>query len=82
MGHLLGQALFGLVVGALAKLLLPGRDPGGLLVTMGIGLAGALLGTLAGRAFKGDNYQAHWIMSILGAIVLLILFRWSFGGLA
>jgi uncharacterized membrane protein YeaQ/YmgE (transglycosylase-associated protein family) len=81
MGHLLGQALFGLVVGALAKLLLPGKDPGGLLVTMGIGLAGSLLGTLAGRAIKGEGYQAHWVMSIVGAIVLLVLYRWAFGNL-
>ena len=82
MGHLLGQALFGLVVGAVAKLLLPGRDPGGLLVTMGIGLAGSLLGTLAGRAVKGEAYQAQWVMSILGAIVLIVLYRWAFGNLA
>ena len=82
MAHLLGQAIFGLIVGAIAKLLLPGRDPGGILITMGIGLVGSMLGTLLGRAIKGDNYQAHWIMSIAGAIVLLVVFRWWASALA
>ncbi|PYM63486.1 MAG: GlsB/YeaQ/YmgE family stress response membrane protein [Candidatus Rokuibacteriota bacterium] len=82
MAHLLGQAIFGLIVGAIAKLLLPGRDPGGILITMGIGLVGSMLGTLLGRAIKGDNYQAHWVMSIAGAIVLLVVFRWWVSGLA
>ena len=41
---------------------------------MGIGLVGSMLGTLLGRAIKGDNYQAHWVMSIAGAIVLLVVF--------
>jgi uncharacterized membrane protein YeaQ/YmgE (transglycosylase-associated protein family) len=50
-----------------------GSDP------MGIGLAGSLVGTLIGRAWEGENYQAHWIMSIIGAVLLLVLFQWAMG---
>jgi uncharacterized membrane protein YeaQ/YmgE (transglycosylase-associated protein family) len=73
--ELIGQILFGLVVGILAKLLMPGRDPGGIIVTALIGMAGALVGTLVGRAVWGESYAAGWIMSILGAIALLALYR-------
>ncbi|MCI0371211.1 MAG: GlsB/YeaQ/YmgE family stress response membrane protein [candidate division NC10 bacterium] len=74
--HLLGQALFGLVVGALAKLIFPGKDPGGVIVTALMGLIGSLLGTVLGRAFWGGaGYSAGWIASILGTIVLLALYR-------
>jgi uncharacterized membrane protein YeaQ/YmgE (transglycosylase-associated protein family) len=73
--ELLGQILFGLVVGILAKLLMPGRDPGGIIVTALIGMAGALLGTFVGRAVWGETYAAGWIMSIVGAIALLALYR-------
>lgn len=69
--------VFGLVVGVIAKLLMPGRDPGGFIVTILLGIAGALLGGFIGRAmgFYGPNQGAGWIVSILGAIVLLILYR-------
>ena len=69
--------LFGLVVGVIAKLLMPGRDPGGFIVTILLGIAGALVGGFIGRAmgFYGENQGAGWIMSILGAIVLLALYR-------
>ena len=74
--HLLGQALFGLVVGALAKLMFPGRDPGGIIVTMLLGLVGSLLGTFVGRAlWGGADYSAGWITSIIGTVVLLALYR-------
>ncbi len=74
--HLLGQALFGLVVGLIAKLLVPGRDPGGLIVTMLIGVVGSMIGTFVGRAVKKDpDYSAHWLMSILGAVVLLVVYK-------
>jgi uncharacterized membrane protein YeaQ/YmgE (transglycosylase-associated protein family) len=74
--HLLGQALFGLIVGVIAKLLVPGHDPGGLIVTALIGLAGSLVGTFVGRLVRNDpNYSAHWLMSIAGAIVLLLAYR-------
>jgi uncharacterized membrane protein YeaQ/YmgE (transglycosylase-associated protein family) len=69
--------LFGLIVGVIAKLLMPGRDPGGFIVTMLLGVAGALLGGFIGRAMGlyGPNEGAGWIVSILGAIILLALYR-------
>jgi uncharacterized membrane protein YeaQ/YmgE (transglycosylase-associated protein family) len=68
--------LAGLVIGAIAKLLMPGRDPGGCIITMLLGVAGAFLGTWLGRMFTGnENYTAHWIMSIVGAMILLFLYR-------
>lgn len=74
---ILAWILFGLVVGIIAKLLMPGRDPGGFIVTMLLGVAGALLGGFIGRAmgFYGQNESAGWIVSILGAIILLVLYR-------
>ena len=76
MMHLVGQALFGLIVGALAKLIFPGKDPGGVIVTALIGLLGSLLGTVLGRAFWGGaGYSAGWITSIVGTIVLLAIYR-------
>jgi uncharacterized membrane protein YeaQ/YmgE (transglycosylase-associated protein family) len=73
--HIIGQIIFGLVVGVIAKLLMPGRDPGGFIVTALLGMAGALVGTYIGRALWGANYAAGWITSILGAILLLALYR-------
>jgi uncharacterized membrane protein YeaQ/YmgE (transglycosylase-associated protein family) len=79
-GHSMGilsWILFGLVVGIIAKLLTPGRDPGGFIITILLGIAGALLGGFIGRAigFYGPNQSAGWLMSIGGAIVLLVLYR-------
>jgi uncharacterized membrane protein YeaQ/YmgE (transglycosylase-associated protein family) len=73
----LGWMLFGLIVGALAKLLMPGRDPGGIIVTMAIGLVGALIGGWLGRAvgWYGPNDGAGYIVSIIGAILLLWIYR-------
>ena len=74
---ILSWILFGLVIGIIAKLLMPGRDPGGFIVTILLGIAGALLGGFIGRAmgFYGPNEAAGWLMSILGAVVLLALYR-------
>ena len=77
---LIGQILFGLVVGVLAKFLMPGRDPGGFIITILLGIAGSLLGTFVGRAlWGGANYSAGWITSILGAVLLLFLYRLVIG---
>ena len=80
MFHLIGQAIFGLVVGVIAKLLMPGKDPGGFIVTAIIGLAGSMIGTFLGQTMRGnDDYASGWIMSIIGAMVLLGLYRLLFG---
>ena len=73
----LGWMLFGLIVGALAKLVMPGRDPGGIIVTMLIGIVGALVGGWIGRAvgWYGPNDSAGYFVSILGAILLLWIYR-------
>ena len=74
---ILAWILFGLVVGIIAKLLMPGRDPGGFIVTILLGIAGAVLGGFIGRAMGlyGPNQTAGWIVSILGAMLLLFLYR-------
>ena len=69
--------VFGLVVGIIAKLLMPGRDPGGFIITILLGIAGAVIGGYVGRlmGFYGPNESAGWLMSIGGAILLLLLYR-------
>lgn len=73
--HIIGQIIFGLVVGVIAKLLMPGRDPGGFIITALLGMAGALVGTFIGRAIWGADYAAGWIAAIVGTILLLCLYR-------
>jgi uncharacterized membrane protein YeaQ/YmgE (transglycosylase-associated protein family) len=75
--NILGWILFGLVIGALAKLVMPGRDPGGIIVTMLLGIAGAVIGGFVGRAMGlyGPGQAAGWLMSFLGAVLLLFLYR-------
>jgi uncharacterized membrane protein YeaQ/YmgE (transglycosylase-associated protein family) len=70
--------LVGLVIGAIAKLLMPGKDLSGCIITILLGIAGALVGTWIGRIFAGENYAAGWIMSIVGAMILLLLYRFLF----
>ena len=73
----IGWIIFGLIVGAVAKLVMPGRDPGGFIVTMLLGIAGALVGGFLGRAagWYGPNDPAGFLMSLFGAVVLLLLYR-------
>jgi uncharacterized membrane protein YeaQ/YmgE (transglycosylase-associated protein family) len=76
MFHLIGQLVFGLVVGIIAKFLMPGKDPGGIIVTALLGVAGSFIGTLVGRTlWGGAGYESGWITSILGAIILLVVYR-------
>lgn len=74
---LLWTAVIGLIVGALAKYIMPGKDPGGLLVTMLIGIAGAFIAGFLGRAvgWYQPGQGAGLIASILGALLLLWLYR-------
>lgn len=74
---ILGWILFGLVIGALAKLVMPGRDPGGVIVTMLLGIAGAVVGGFVGRAIGlyERGQAAGWVMSFLGAVAVLWLYR-------
>ncbi len=77
MMHFLWMCLIGLVAGAVAKLIMPGKDPGGFIVTMLLGIAGSLVGGFLGRAL--GLYQpgqgAGLIMSVVGAIILLVIYR-------
>jgi uncharacterized membrane protein YeaQ/YmgE (transglycosylase-associated protein family) len=78
---MLGWIIFGLIVGVIAKLLMPGRDPGGFVITILLGIAGALLGGFVGRALGlyGEGESAGFLMSLLGAILLLTLYRFIGG---
>ncbi len=73
----LGWIVFGLIVGVLAKFLMPGKDPGGFVITALIGIAGALVGGAVGRfaGFYAPGEPAGLIMSIVGAILLLFLYK-------
>ena len=75
--HMIGQALIGLVVGLVAKLLLPGRDPGGLFVTALVGMVGGWLGGQIGRllGWYDDRHPAGFFMSVVGAMALLLAYR-------
>lgn len=84
MMNIIGQLIVGLLIGAIARLLIPGQEAIasgalGWLITALIGMAGSFIGTMVGRAiWKAENYAAGWIMSILGAILLLLIYRWIF----
>ena len=73
----LWMLIIGLVVGAIAKFIMPGKDPGGIIVTILIGIAGALLAGFLGRTlgWYADGDAAGLIASVVGAILLLIIYR-------
>jgi uncharacterized membrane protein YeaQ/YmgE (transglycosylase-associated protein family) len=74
--NIIGWILFGLVVGAIAKFLMPGRDPGGWIVTILLGIAGSFVGGFLATTIMGrDQQTAGWIGSIIGAMVLLFIYR-------
>src|SRR6478735_2710612 len=72
---IIASLVIGLIIGAIAKLLMPGKDPGGCIITSLLGLAGAAVGTFLGRMFFSGNYVAGFIMSVIGAILLLLIYR-------
>src|SRR4051812_29437174 len=76
----LGWIVLGLVAGALAKLIMPGDDPGGILVTMLLGIVGAVVGGFLGSRFFGRGLETFWnlqtwIVAIIGSLILLGLYR-------
>ena len=77
---ILSWIIFGLVVGILAKFFMPGKDPGGMIVTILLGIGGALLGGWIGTSlgYGEQGQSAGWIMSILGAVILLVAYRFLF----
>jgi uncharacterized membrane protein YeaQ/YmgE (transglycosylase-associated protein family) len=74
---ILGWIFFGLIVGIVAKFLTPGRDPGGFIVTILIGIAGALTGGFLGRemGFYHEGDPVGFVMAVVGSIILLLLYR-------
>jgi uncharacterized membrane protein YeaQ/YmgE (transglycosylase-associated protein family) len=75
--HIIYMLLIGLIIGALAKLVMPGRDPGGIIVTIVLGIAGSMLAGFIGREMNWytSNEAAGFIASIGGAILLLLAYR-------
>ena len=75
--HVLWTLIIGLVIGAVAKFIMPGKDPSGIIITMLIGIAGSFIATYAGRAmgWYQEGQSAGFIMSVLGAIVLLGIYH-------
>ena len=75
---IIASILIGLIVGAIAKFLMPGKDPGGCIITIIIGLLGSFVGGMIGRMIFGPQYVAGWIASIAGAMILLLIYRLIF----
>lgn len=75
--HFVWEAIIGLIVGALAKLIMPGKDPGGIIVTMLLGVAGSLLAGWIGQAagWYQPGQSAGFILSLIGALILLAIYR-------
>ena len=75
--HVLGWIIFGLIVGIVGKLLMPGKDPGGFIATVAIGILGALIGGFLGRlvGMYGEEDPVGFVMAVIGAILFLWLYR-------
>jgi uncharacterized membrane protein YeaQ/YmgE (transglycosylase-associated protein family) len=79
--HIIGLIMFGLVVGVVAKFLMPGRDPGGFIITAILGIVGSLVGGFLGRAmgWYRDGDPVGFIMAVVGSIILLAIYRFTMG---
>ena len=79
--YIIGWILFGLAVGIVGKLLMPGRDPGGFFITALLGIVGALLGGFLGRlvGWYGDGDSVGFVMAIIGSLILLAAYRLTMG---
>ncbi|MGA9771012.1 MAG: GlsB/YeaQ/YmgE family stress response membrane protein [Blastocatellia bacterium] len=82
MGEIIGWLIMGLIVGGLARLIIPGRDPMGCLMTALLGIAGSIAGGYIGQLIfgkvRGEGYftpSKSWILSLVGALLLLLLYR-------
>jgi len=75
--HLIWTLLIGLIIGAVAKFIMPGKDPGGIIVTSLIGVAGSLIATYGGRVlgWYQEGQSAGFVMSVIGALVLLAVYH-------
>lgn len=81
--NIISWIIFGLIVGAIAKFLIPGHDSHSIINTILLGIAGSFVGGFLGNLLfgsKGENHARYggWIMSIVGSIILLLLIRWIF----
>jgi uncharacterized membrane protein YeaQ/YmgE (transglycosylase-associated protein family) len=75
--QLIWTLIIGLIIGAVAKFLMPGKDPGGFIITTLLGIAGSFLGTFIGKmlGMYPEGSSAGFIMSVIGAIILLAIYR-------
>jgi len=80
--HIIWSLVVGLIVGAIAKLLMPGRDPGGIIITMLLGIAGSVIAGFLGRAlgiYHAGDAGPGIIASIVGAVLVLAIYRAASG---
>ena len=84
---ILGWIVLGLIAGAIAKAIMPGRDPGGIIITMLLGIVGAIIGGFVGRTIFGSDINSFfdlstWLLAILGSLIVLGVYRMVTGNRA
>lgn len=73
--QIIGFIVVGIIIGFVARAVLPGRDPMSIPMTILLGIAGAVVGGLVGNAISKDNTGVHWILSVIAAVVILLVYR-------